>query len=151
MSWRLGGVAGSQLGVPVAAAVDGELGDAAAAHLGEEDLAVGHVFAVLLVAADELGDEAGHGRDRADDRRVGAVGHEALDPGVEGVAALELEAPQRRVAVEEDVVGEHVADVGGAEHVGETFAELLGDGRRRGRSTSSRSCRLLLPGSSALA
>ena len=81
------------------------------------------------MAARELGDEAGHGRDRADHRRVRAVGHEALDPGVEGVPALELEPPQRRVAVQEDVVGEHVAGVRGAEHVREAFAELLGEWR----------------------
>ena len=42
----LGRVAGAELGVPVAAAVDGQLGDAAAAHLAEQDLAVGDLFAV---------------------------------------------------------------------------------------------------------
>ena len=38
---------------------------------------------------------------------------------------MELEPPQRRVAIEEDVVGEHVADVGGAKDVGEAFAQFL--------------------------
>jgi hypothetical protein len=87
----------SEFCVPVAAAVDGELGDVAAADLGEEDLAVGDLFAVLLVAAGELGDEAGHGGNRADHRCVGSAGHETLDPGIEGVTAAELEAPEGRV------------------------------------------------------
>ena len=38
---------------------------------------------------------------------------------------MELETPKRRVAVEEDVLGEDVADVGGAEDVGEAFAQFL--------------------------
>src|SRR5207344_976233 len=59
----LGGVSRSELGVPVAAAVDGELGDAAGAYLGDEDFAVGDLFAVVVVVAGELGDEAGHGGD----------------------------------------------------------------------------------------
>jgi hypothetical protein len=32
------------------------------------------------------------------------------------------------VAVEEDLLGENIADLGGAEHVGETFAEFLCSG-----------------------
>ncbi len=125
MSGALRRVTGAKLGVPVAAAVDGQLGDAATAHLAQQDLAVGHLFAVLLVPADELGDEPGHGWDGAHHRDRGAVGRIALEPGCEGLAAFELEAPQRRVAIEEDVVGEHVADIGGAKDVGESFAEFL--------------------------
>ena len=114
------------------------------AYLAQQDLAVGHLLAVLLVTADELGDEAGHGWDRADHRRLGAVGRIALEPGGEGVATLELEPPQRRVAVEEDVVGEHVADIGGAEDVGEAFAQFLCGGVVEDGRLEWRSCRALL-------
>ncbi len=84
---------------------------------------MGDLFAILVVGG-ELRDEAGHDGDGADDCGVGALGHEALDPDIEG--ALELEAPQGRVAVEDGVVGEDGAGVGGAEDVGEAFADLLG-------------------------
>ena len=87
----------------------------------------------FVVAADQLGDEARRGRDRADHGRLGAVGRVALEPRRELVAALELEAPERRVAVEEHVLGEDVADVRGAEHVGEAFAQVL-----RGRVVEDR-------------
>lgn len=49
-------------------------------------------------------------------------------PVAVGNAALQLKAPLRRVAVEEDVFGEHVVDLGSSEHLGESLAELL---RRR--------------------
>jgi hypothetical protein len=38
---------------------------------------------------------------------------------------MELEPPKRRVAIEEDVLGEHVAEVGGAKDVRETLAQFL--------------------------
>jgi hypothetical protein len=81
-------VAGPQLGVPVAAAKHGQLGDLAVPDLAQHDLAIGQLLAVLVVAADELADEAGRGRNGAYDRRLGAIGCVAGEPPGEGVQSL---------------------------------------------------------------
>src|SRR5262249_27868554 len=112
-------VTGAQLCVPVAAAVDGQFGDTAAAHLTQQDLAVGQLLAVFLVTADELGDEAGHRWDGAHDRDLGAIRRVAAQPGRERVPTSELEPPERRMAVEDDVLDEHIADVDSSKDVGE--------------------------------
>src|SRR4029453_10159768 len=124
---RFGRVAGPQFLVPVAGAVDGQLGDPAVADGTEDDLAAGNLLAVVANSLRELGDESrrgGHGAHYGD--LVHAIGCVALVPLGEGLDALQLEPPQRRVSVKKYVVGEDVSHLGGTEYLGECLAETLG-------------------------